>query len=805
MLKNYIKTAFRNLTRQRSSAFFNIGGLTLAISSSIILFLLISHTLSYDTFHSKFSRIYRVVTQSEGNEETFYTPGVPNPLPVAFKNDFPEVEQVVFTIYQDDGLVSIPQPGGNPKKYQEESGIVYTEASFFEIFDRAILSGDAKKGLDEPNEAIVSQTLAMKYFGKQDVVGEILTFEKVDYKISAVVEDAPNNTDFPFSLFLSYETIRKESEERGWGGISSNNQCYFLLKEGADISSVEKGMAAFSDKYLGEDNYDKELFNIQPLSDLHFNDRYYAYSEKSMSQTTITALVFIGIFLILAGCINFINLATAEAIKRSKEVGIRKSLGSTRGQLMGQFLGETALVTFISIVLSIGVAQLAIGYLNSFMDIKLTIDLFNNTSLMLFLSILFVGVSILAGIYPAFIMSGYTPALVMKNEIVNKSSFGHFMRKGLVVFQFFISQLLIIGTIIIITQTSFLRSQELGFKQDAIITLPLPEKEQPTPDSIGHSSKMRTLKNEISRLAGVELASLCNTAPSSGNINGTGFILEGERDEQRKDTQVKIVDGNYIDLFELKLISGDHLADLDTATGYIVNRSLARIAGFADPTQIVGKRIRIWGKLYPVVGVVEDFHTTSLHDKIEPTVLFNRLSNFRTMAVRINPKNFQSSIQNIQKQWELAYPDHLFSYEFLDENIKEFYETEQKMSILLTVFTSISILIGCIGLFGLATFVANQKTKEIGVRKVLGASVSSIVMMFSKEFVVLIFIGFVIATPVAWFAMNKYLSNFEYKIELGAGIFLFGFVLALLIAVLTVGYRSFKAAVINPVKALRYE
>jgi putative ABC transport system permease protein len=793
MLKNYLKTAFRNLTRQRSSAVFNIGGLTLAISSSIILFLLISHTLSYDTFHSKFNRIYRVVTQSEGNEEMFYTSGVPNPLPVAFKNDFSEVEQVVFTLYYDDGLVSIPQPDGNPKKYQEESGIVYTEASFFEIFDRAVLSGDTKKGLDEPNEAIVSQSLAMKYFGKQDVVGEVLAYEKVDYKISAVVEDAPNNTDFPFSLFLSYETIRKESEERGWGGISSNNQCYFLLKEGLDIGSIEKRMVAFSDKYLGEENYDKELFNIQPLSDLHFNDRYDddAYSEKSMSQTTITALVFIGIFLILAGCINFINLATAEAIKRSKEVGIRKSLGSTRGQLMGQFLGETSLVTFISIVLSIGVSQLAIGYLNVFMDIKLTIDLLHNSSLTLFLFVLFIGVSVLAGIYPAFIMSGYTPALVMKNEISNKSSFGHFMRKGLVVFQFAISQLLIIGTIIIITQTSFLQSQELGFRKDAVITLPLPEREELKPDSVRYSSKMRALKNEISRLAGVELASLCNTAPSSGNINGTGFILEGERDEQRKDTQVKIVDGNYIDLFDLKLISGKHLVDLDTTTGYVVNRSFARIAGFADPSQIVGKRIRIWGKLYPVVGVVEDFHTTSLHNKIEPTVLFNRLSNFKTLAVRINPKNFQASIQNIQKQWELAYPDHLFSYEFLDENIKEFYETEQKMSILLTVFTSISILIGCIGLFGLATFVANQKTKEIGVRKVLGASVSSIVMMFSREFVVLIFIGFVIAAPIAWFAMKEYLNDFEYKIELGPGVFLFGFALALLIAVLTVGYRSF--------------
>jgi ABC-type antimicrobial peptide transport system permease subunit len=244
---------------------------------------------------------------------------------------------------------------------------------------------------------------------------------------------------------------------------------------------------------------------------------------------------------------------------------------------------------------------------------------------------------------------------------------------------------------------------------------------------------------------------------------------------------------------------------LDTTTGYVVNRHFVRTAGFTDPTEIVGKRIRVWGKLYPIVGVVEDFHTTSLHNKIEPTVLFNQLSNYRTLAVRINPKNFQSSIKEIQKQWELAYPKHIFSYEFLDEKIKDFYQSEERMSILLTVFTSIAILIGCIGLFGLATFVANQKTKEIGVRKVLGASISSIVLMFSKEFVILIFFGFAIAAPVAWYAMNQYLSDFEYKIELGPGIFLFGLALTLLIAVFTVGYRSFKAAIINPVKALRYE
>jgi len=804
MFKNYLKTAFRNLVRQRSSAFFNIGGLTQAISSSIVLFMFVIYVISYDTFHINYNRIYRVVTQSEGNEDKFYTPGVPTPLPVAFRSEFPEAEKVVFTHYMDDGVVSIPQRSGDPVKFYEQHGIVYTEPSFFDIFTRPTLVGDARQGLNEPNEAVISRSLARKYFNKVDAVGEVLTYDNIHYKVSAVVEDFTSNTDLPFSLFLSFETVRKKTEENGWGGISSNDQCYFLLKKGESISSIESRMAKFSDKYLGDDNYDKELFIVQPLRELHFDERYGTYSEQHMTHANITAIIIVGLFLIITGCINFVNLSTAEAIKRSKEVGIRKTLGSSRVQLIAQFLGEAALITLVAILLATGVAQLAIGYLNMFMGIDLTLDLLHNIPLIMFLVILFVTVSLLSGIYPAFVISGYRPVLAMKNDS-SKSSFGYFMRKGLVVFQFSISQLLIIGTIIIIMQTNFFRSQELGFRKDAIVTIPIPEREVAQHDSVGRTSVMRTLKNEIARMAGVEATSLCNNAPSSGHVSGTGFILEGERDEQRKDTQVKTADGDYVDLFALKIISGKGLVDLDTATEYVVNKKFARVAGFADPTAIVGKRVKIWGKVYPVVGVVEDFHTTSLHNAIEPTVLMNRLSHYRTLAVRINPNNFQRTIKGIQKQWEAAYPKYIFSYEFLDEEIRKFYENDARMSVLLTVFTSIAILIGCIGLFGLATFMANQKTKEIGVRKVLGASVESIVLMFSREFVILIFIGFAIAAPIAWYIMNQYLNDFAYKIHVGPGTFLFGFLLTMVIAVVTVGYRSFKAAASDPVKSLRSE
>lgn len=803
MLRNYFTTAYRNLIRKRASTFFNVGGLTLGIAGSIVLFLLVTRILSFDKFQTNYTRIYRVVTEEGTGEDMFHTPGVPTVLPVAFRNDFEEAEQVVITSYEGDGLVLVPQKDGEPKKFQEEEGIVFTEQSFFSIFDCVVFHGEINKALDEPNEVVISKKLAEKYFDKEDARGEILNYRDKDYKVSAVIDDPKSNTDFPFTLLLSYETVRKQYEEQGWGSTSSGNQCYFLLKNGVDIETLEGRMQAFTDKYIGEDNYSKRIFNLQPLNELHFDTRYYGYGGGTVSKGNILALVFIGIFLVLTGCINFVNLSTAESIKRSKEVGIRKTLGGTRNQLIGQFLGETGIVTFVSILLAIVLAQGVLAYLNPFMELDLKIGLPGNLPLLSFLVILFVVVSLLSGIYPAFIMSGYNPAMVMKNKTSNKNSTGFFMRKGLVVFQFFISQLLIVGTIVIISQMNYFKTKDLGFDKEAIIRIPIPEQER-VENSTG-ASKMRALKNEILRIAGVEMASLCNTPPSSGSVSGTGFILEGESEEQRKDTQVKTVDTDYIRLFKLKLIAGENLTDLDTATGYVVNREFTKSAGFLNPEEMVGKRIRIWGRMYPVVGVVEDFHTTSLHQKIESTAMFNRLSNYYSLAVKVNPKAFQESLPKIKQVWEAAYSKHIFDYSFLDENIKEFYQGEERMSVLLSVFTSIAIIIGCIGLFGLATFMANQKTKEIGVRKVLGASVKGIVFSFSREYIILVFISFVLTAPFAWYVMNAWLEEFSYKITLGPVVFLVGLASTLIIAVLTVGYKSFQSATANPVDALRSE
>jgi len=803
MIKNYLKTAFRNLKREKGSALINIAGLTIGIACSLVLFLMIQHFTSYDVHESKRDRIYRIVTESDGNRGKNHTPGVPTVFTDAFRNDFPEAEEVLFLSYRSGSLISIPQPNGEAKKYSEESGVVFTEPNYFKVFDRPILLGDAAKGLDEPNEAILSKEWALKYFGKEDAVGEVLRYDKREYKITAVMENLPKATDFPFNLLLSYSTIKKEHEVHGWGSVWSDEQCYFLLKEGERISKVESRLPAFLEKYVGKENTNHKVYSAQAMKDFHYDDRYETFSYDAVSPGLLISLGTIAVILLITACINFINLATAEAIKRSKEVGIRKSLGSTRIQLVRQFLGETVFVTVIAVIMSLGLTQVALSFLNPFLKLNLSLDFAGNAYLWGYVIGVTVFVALLSGVYPAFVISGFNPALALKNLISNKNSSGYNLRRSLVVVQFCISQLFIIGTIVVINQMNYFQQKDLGFRQDAIITVPIPEEENP--GQAGATSKMRTLRDELARSAGVEMASLSSTPPSSGSVSSTGFIFDGESDQDRREAQVKTVDGNYIDLYDLKLIAGTGLQDLDTANGFVVNERLTKVAGVTNPADIVGKVIRVWGRSLPVVGVVKDFHTVALHRPMEATVLFNRLDNYYTLSLKINMAQSKEVIDNLKTKWETTYPEHIFEYQFLDESIRRFYEGEKKMSILLTIFSSMAIFIGCLGLFGLATFMANQKTKEVGVRKVLGASVESIVFLFSREYIKLILIGFVLAAPVAWFLMNQFLNEFEYKIDIGADTFLIALGASLLVAMLTVGYKSFRAAIANPVKSLRSE
>lgn len=792
MLRNYITIALRNISRSISYTVINVAGLALGITCSLVLFLLVSFLLSFDNSHPNGERTYRLIHSSKIQERVDFGAGVPNPLPEAVRNDITGIEQVLRISADDDVLVTVENKGER-KIFEEESKFAYTDSVYFNFVDQKILSG--KGLLTQSNEAVISPALAAKYFGDENPVGKILRINNLfDVTITGTIEMPLDNSSFPFEFLVSYETVRKSKHDEGWGSISSNDQCFVMLKQGVVPSMIEVQFPPFILKYRGEENARNWKYMLQPVREIHYDTEISNFKNRSIGMESIWAMVVIAIFLIATACINFINLTTAVAIRRSKEVGIRKVLGSQRLQLIFQYLSETGLITLVSMLVSLGLAELALIKLNTFLELDLHID-FTNGYLVAFLIILWITVSTIAGIYPAFLLSGLKPALALKNAMTNRNSGGYALRRSLVVFQFMISQFLIIGTIILLSQMEYFNSKDLGFAKNAIIAIPM--------EDYGDLAKKRNLKSAISMLPGVENISLCYTPPSSDNVSISDFSIEGIEGDHL--AQLKAADASYLQLFGMEIIAGRNLTESDTAQGWLVNERLVKAVGLSDPDDILGRNLALWRFNLPVVGVVKDFHTVSLEREIDPTIIYSDMVSYETLAIKLKPGEFNKTIPLIETAWSSLYSDFLFSYEFIDESIASFYEETQKMSALLILFSVIAIVIGCLGLYGLISFMANQKEKEIGVRKALGATTMQILSIFSKEFTILIVIAFIIASPLAAFVMSKWLQNFAYRIPLEWSMFLLGIAATLLIAFLTVGYRSLRAARTNPADVLRSE
>ena len=794
MIKNYITITIRNIARNISYSTINVFGLSLGITCSLVLFLMISFYTSFDDFHPNGDRIYRLVSSSDNNGREDFSPGVPVPLPDALKGEFTGIDDVLFISGAYNGLFTV-ESNGSKKVFEQEEGFGYTDSTYFNFFNRKILQGDAKSGLSEPNQVLISKSIANKYFGDEEAIGKLIRLDnKVDLKVTGIMEDHPENTNFPFELLISYATIKQEEEKRGWNSTKSDDQCYVMLSNNINPEDINAQFPEFMKKYEGEKNAKERTRWLQPLSDIGFDSRFSNYRYTTISKSSILAMGVVALFLLITASINFINLSTAVAVKRSKEVGIRKVLGGQRSQLVFQYLAETSLITLVALVLSVGLSELTLIKLNSFLGQNLHVD-FGSAQLLLFLLSVWFVVSLLSGLYPALLLSGFSPAAALKNKITNRSAGGFALRRGLVVFQFVISQLLVVGTIILLSQMDYLQHKDLGFVKEAIITVPIPEN--------APINNKKVLKSELERINGIQGTSLCSALPSSGSVGMTDFSIEGA--EGSFNTQIKFADEDYLNLFEIEFLGGNNLSGIDTANSFVVNEKLARTVGYEKPEDIIGRVISMWGMRLPVAGVVKDFHTMSLTSEIDPTIILNRVTRYREMAIKLKGGSFNNSISEIEKAWTTLYPDFLFSYEFLDEQIQEFYDTEHKMSVLLISFSGIAIAIGCLGLYGLISFMANEKEKEIGVRKVMGASMGNILFIFSKEFLILILVAFAIASPLAAYIMGQWLDNFAYRIPINGFMFVTGIGITLLIALLTVGYRSVRASLTNPVEALRNE
>lgn len=802
MLKNYFKVTLRNLSKNLSHTAINVLGLTLGISGAILIFLIVNHALSFDTYHAKGDRIYRVVTQSKESTGTSETTGVPVPLTEAVINYFPEVQLGSFVSFENSGLISIDRDG-KPEFFPESNGVVFLDSNFYKIFDRQWLVGDASKAFTETNTVVLSEKFARKYFNSIDVIGKTLRFNNEhDLRITGVAENYPENSQFPFEVMISYETVRAQKQKQNtnpWGSIWSDEQCYVLLHETAKAEDVNTKFPQFVDKHYPQTgsfptNSTNRFHWLQPLHELHFDTRFSNYTYDTTSKTQLLVMSIVGFMLILIAVVNFINLTTALAINRSKEVGVRKVMGSNRKQLIGQFLGETFIITFVSLLASVGLAEILLTQaLNPFLESNLKMDLLNNWPLLAFLFATLIGVSFLSGFYPSMVISGFNPVNALKNTISSKNLGGFGMRRVLVVFQFWITQMLIICTIVVIWQAQYMKQFDMGFSREAIAVVNLP---------ISEKNKVEAITNDLNSHSAVKKVSASAFAPASGATFGTSVNFAGSSEEYS--VEMKVIDPNYLDLYGIKLLSGKNLIVEDTARRMLVNESFVKHVN-ATNQDIIGREIMMHGRKVTIDGVVSDFHTHSLEQEVSPVILVYIPRYFNLLAFQVNLKDWDVVKKFAEEKWKTQYAEYTINLRFLDADMAEFYRGEERQGQLAMAFAGVAIFIGCIGLYGLVMFMAKTKTKEVGIRKTLGASAVSIVNMFSLEFLKLLLIAFVFAAPLAGLAMNFWLKNYAFHIDLNWQVFLLGLLLTVVIALITVAHRSIKSALANPVDSLKVE
>ncbi|HEX5153739.1 MAG TPA: ABC transporter permease [Parafilimonas sp.] len=804
MFKNYFKTAFRNLVRNRNYTIINIAGLAIGISVCMMIFIIIQYHNSFDDFHKNKDRIYRVVTEyhHSGSNDVYNGKGVPFAFPNALKASFPQIEKVApFFADHNDQVIVLKGNNETDKKFKENEGLFYTEPSFFEIFNFPLLSG-SYESLKEPNNVLLSKETAGKYFGDwKNALGKTIKINNTDVvKVTGVLATIPANTDFQIKLAVSYGTGSTKDllTSTNYDNTNGSFGCYILLAPDVSAVNLDKQLRAYSATVKSKDN--KDLQTIQSLRNIHYDATTGDFSNKTISHNMINILWLIAAFILLIACVNFINLSTAQAVNRAKEVGVRKVLGSNRWQLQLQFIAETFLLVLASIIFALVIAWSTLPGIGLILELSLHISLASAFSIAIFLLIIMIVVTMLAGFYPSIVLSGFNPINALKSKLAAKANRSISLRRGLVIFQFIIAQTLIIGTLIIVKQMNFFSSQPLGFNKDAVVNIPLPT------DSLSNS-KLQYLKQQLQNVSGIQTVSFnSNTPVENNNDMWTTFNFNHAAKQVDFYSIIKMADNDYVPTYKLPLIAGRNIEASDTMKEFLVNEMMLKSLGITIPQNGLNKEIKFDDRMKGnIVGVLKNFNTGSFRDSLAPIMITSFKSNYNQASIKLSTKDVKPVMASIEKMWNVIYPDFVFEYKFLDDKIEGFYKQENQLAYLYKIFAAIAILLSCLGLYGLASFMAVQRIKEVGIRRVLGATASSIVYLFSKEFVLLITIAFAIATPIAWYFMNKWLQNFAYRIELSWWLFLVGGIASIVIALISVSFQAIKAAMANPVKSLRTE
>jgi len=808
MIRNYIKTAYRSLSKNKGFTLLNVLGLAVGLATCLLIVFYVTDELGYDHYNKNFDRIYRVDEEVKYNGDLSHDAVCPAPLAATLASQFPEIESTVR--FRQAGAFQVKKGTQNI----HEDYVTYCDNSIFKVFTLPVAYGDQNKALAEPNEVVLTESMARKYFNRSNVVGETLIFnDGKPFKITAVIKDIPLQSHFRFDFFISMPTLN-ESRENTW--LSSNFQTYVLLKPGAGPAKIAAALPKIVHDYVGSqlqaalhtsiENFEKSgnRFNmsLMPLGDIHLHSNKVAEMGQNGNIQYVYIFSAVALFILLIACVNFINLSTARSAGRAREVGVRKVLGSPRKYLVYQFLTEAIIVAFVAAVIAVLAASLLLPLFNQVSGKQLVIT----PHLLLLMSpvllaVVFV-IGCLAGAYPALYLSAFQPVQVLKGKLA--AGFRNsYLRSFLVVFQFAISIFLIIGTLVIYNQLQFIQNKDLGYNRDQVLNVY-------NVSALG--DRARILKLEVKQLAGVRNATLTGYTPVNGwRNNGSVFKDHSMNAQQGTLTQLWDVDPDYIPTLGMTLISGRNFSEkmATDSTAMIINESATRLLGLANPlNQTLYRPQDDFGKQfksYHVIGVIKDFNFSSLRDNIGPLILRYEPNN-ADLSVKLSSASAAGVIKQIKDIWNKLSPNQQFSYAFLNEDFNNLYNAEQRMGTLSLVFTSLAIIIACLGLFGLAAYAAEQRTKEIGIRKVLGAQVSGIVGMLSLDFIKLVMIAIVVATPAAWWVMQKlFLQGFAYRTTIQWYVLALAGIIAIVIAFATVSYQSIKAAMSNPVESLKTE
>jgi len=803
MLKNYLKIALRNLKKNAVYSSINIAGLAAGMACCILITLYVLHELSYDKFHSRANRIFRVRLDLDLNGVLYREPSIPFPTAEAFARDFPEIEKAMRFYRNDD----FPLIELGDRKFIEER-FFFADAAVFEMFDFPLIKGDEKTAFSEPNSVVLSEDMARKYFGRENPLGQTLRYQKqADLKVTGVTKNVPNNAHFKFDFLapLQFQLNLWESQS---GPSGRHNQwfwtgawTYLLLPDAHAAQNLTSKFPAFVTKYFPDRIKGGLTLSLQPLTSIHLHSRLDNELQPNSHILYVYIFSAIALLILVIACINFVNLSTAQSGTRAKEVGVRKVVGAEKSQLIGQMLGESIIAGLAAMLLAVGIVELLLPAFNRLTERQLAIVLLGNwTGLLLILGLALL-VGVLSGLYPAFFLSRFNPVSIFKRTLA-VSGGNETFRKVLVVAQFAISIVLIIGLGAVHRQLRFLQEKELGFNKEQVLFV----KAQPAVNA-----KFEAFRNELLKDTGILNVAGTSNIPGQGAF-GYRFVPEGSSIDKPAVLPLLLIDYDFLETAGIKIKQGRGIARTspsDQAEAFLLNEKAATSLGWKDDA--VGKKMQLFapgtnqiGKSGYVVGVIQDYHFESLHHEIKPLVL-TYANWYDYYAVKIGAGNFAERLATLENTWKTFSPDWPLEYSFLDRKLEQLYGGEQKLAQAINYFTIIAVILACLGLFGLSSFAAERRTKEIGIRKVLGASVASIVSLLSSDFIKLVLLANLIAWPAAWYAMHKWLQGFAYRANLDGWTFILASAGALGVALLTVSFQAIKAAVANPVEALRYE